>query len=115
MIVEPVVVVILHCSRCNTPWLNDESEAPALWSGLAEIAEAFQGAYGSDVGGWRRTLNERYLCDGCHIVEAGQVVEKPPLAAIDEATVLRAQTGYARKVGQVAAYELLPPAPVEAS
>jgi hypothetical protein len=120
VIVEPVVSVILHCSRCNSPWRDDESESPALWSGMAEVAETFQRAairqtFGSDVGGWRRTPNERYLCEDCHIVEGGMVVEKPPLPAIDEAMVLRAQTDYARKVGKVVAYELLPETPAEAS
>lgn len=116
MIVEPVVCMILHCSRCNTPWLDNESESPALWSGLAEVAETFKRAairhtFGSDVGGWRRTPNERYLCEDCHIVERDEVVEKPPLSAIDEAKVLRAQTEYARQVGRVASYELLPSTP----
>lgn len=116
MIVEPVVSVILHCSRCNTPWLDGETETPAYWSGQAEIGETFQRAavratYGSDVGGWRRTPNDRYLCEDCHIVDGGIVVEKPPLPTIDQAKVLRAQNEYARQVGRVAAYELLPSAP----
>jgi hypothetical protein len=114
VIVEPVVCVILHCSRCNTPWLDLESESPSLWTGLAEIAETFRKASGSDVGGWRRTPAERYLCEDCHIVERGEVVEKPPLRPVEEAAVLRAQVEYARSVGQVAAYELLPPIPAEA-
>ncbi|MEO3869378.1 hypothetical protein ABGB18_11150 [Nonomuraea sp. B12E4] len=116
MIVEPVVSVILHCSRCNTPWLDGETETPAYWSGLAEIAETFKRAalretYGSDVGGWRRTPNERYLCEDCFVVEGGLVVERPPLSAIEEAKVLRAQNEYARQVGKIAAYELLPSTP----
>ena len=115
MIVEPVICVILHCSRCNTPWLDLESETPVWWKDLAEIAKAFQRAGGSDVGGWRRTPNERYLCEDCHIVAQGEVAEKPPPRPVEQATVLRAQVEYARRVGQMAAYELLPSPPVEAS
>ena len=111
MIVEPLVVVILHCSRCNTPYLDGETDAPAYWDGPTLIADVFRMArspFGSDVNGWRRTPDERYLCEGCHIVDGEQVVEKPPLPVIDEAKVWRAQDGYARQVGQVAAYELAP-------
>lgn len=114
MIVEPLVYVILHCSRCNTPWRGDESEAPALWDVPAQIAETFQRAGGSDVGGWRRT-GERYLCEECHIVDRGEVVEREPLRPVEQATVLRAQAEYARRVGEVAAYELAPQMAGEAS
>ena len=118
MIVEPVVCVILHCSRCNTPFLDGETEAPAYWDGLTLIAGVFRQArtpFGSDVNGWRRTPDERYLCEECHVVEGGSVVEKPPLPAIDEAKVRRAHMEYERNVGRVVAYELHPETPEEAS
>lgn len=115
MIVEPVVSVILHCSRCNTPWLDGETETPAYWPGLADISESFRKAFGADVGGWRRTPNERYLCEGCHVLDGDLVVEKPPLPAIDEAKTWRAQDGYAKQYGKAIAYELLPEPAGEAS
>jgi hypothetical protein len=108
VIVEPVICVILRCSRCNSPWLGLEDETPAHWKDVAQIAEAFKRANGCDVGGWRRTPNERYLCEDCHIVDAGQVVEKPPLRPVEQATVLRAHTEYARRVGDMCAFELTP-------
>ena len=114
MIVEPVVIVILHCSRCNAPFLDGETEQPAYWSGPTLVAETFQmpgRPFGLDINGWRRSPDGRYLCEDCHIVDHDEVVEKPPLHTIDEAKVLRAQDGYARLVGRVAAYELLPSAP----
>jgi hypothetical protein len=109
VIVEPVVCVILHCSRCNTPYLDSETDAPAHWDGLTRIADVFRMAR-QDVNGWRRTSSdERYLCEVCHIVEGAEAVEKPPLPAIDEALVIRAQSEYARQVTQVVAYALAPP------
>ncbi|MFD1546960.1 hypothetical protein [Nonomuraea guangzhouensis] len=109
MIVEPVVRVILRCSRCDTPWLDDE-EAVALWVDAAQIEKAFSKLGGGDFYGWRRA-GDLYLCEDCHIVDGGVVVERPPLRPVEQATVLRAQDGYARLVGRVAAYELLPSAP----
>lgn len=114
MIVEPLVVLILHCSRCNTPWLDPDTESVVWWADVDQIADMFKRAVGADVYGWRRA-GDLYLCEGCHIVEGGEVVEKPPLRPVEQAAALRAQAEYARRIGEVAAYELLPQTAGEAS
>jgi hypothetical protein len=103
MIVEPVVSVILHCSRCNTPLLGSQTDTPAYWDTPESIAETFQRAAGKDVCGWRR-VGDRYLCEDCHTVHAGQVVEKSPPRPVEQATTQRMQHRYALQVGQLAAY-----------
>ncbi|MFG1683544.1 hypothetical protein ACGFNP_25470 [Nonomuraea sp. NPDC049269] len=107
MIVEPLVVLILHCSRCNTPWTDPDTESPVWWADVDQIAAMFKQAVGADFYGWRRA-GDLYLCEDCHIVEGGEVVEKAPLRPVEQAAVLRAQTTYARRIGEVAAYELAP-------
>jgi hypothetical protein len=103
MIIEPVVSVILHCSRCNTALLDTETESPACWASEQTIAEEFRKAAGEDVVGWRRD-GDRYLCEDCHIVDGGRVVEKEPLRPVEQMTTLRMQQTYAWRVDQLTAY-----------
>lgn len=94
MVIETVACLVLRCSRCNKPCGNeDEGDGTFHWKTRAELAKAFpQGKEGPD--GWRR-FGDRHLCGDCtEQTPDGAWVEKGPLRAIDEATVVRARLDY---------------------
>lgn len=93
MIVEPVTVLVLHCSRCNKPFTDYEGVAVMWWP----TREVVEGAFADgEYDGWVK-LGDRYLCgDDCwRRTPDGGLVEAGPLSAIDEAVVLRERAGYA--------------------
>lgn len=102
MIVESIVQVILHCSRCNARFredANDEWNDLCHWDSREDIAEQFNKGFG-EYGGWRR-FGDRYVCGGCQISngyaddpDAREAPEPLPSAEADK--VARAQAGYAR-------------------
>jgi hypothetical protein len=99
VIVEPRSVVVLHCSRCNDPFLN-ENDSVALWDDKHAIEDTFHDPDGdTDVDGWLR-FNDRYVCQGCQVDDGGQLIEDPePLPAIEEAVINRTRARYAAAMG----------------
>lgn len=98
MILEPVVWVILHCDRCNAPFLDDETNGVVGWTGSHKIQQTFQDLDGlSDVNRWRR-YGDRYICAECQVPNEDSIpdwIENPePFRAIDTALVVRAQALY---------------------
>ncbi|WP_433364201.1 hypothetical protein [Streptosporangium sp. CA-115845] len=92
MITEPVLVLILHCSRCNKPFTDYETASIVYWP-TREIAEAAFVGDGPD--GWAK-VGDRYLCDGCwHRNRDNAAVEAGPLRAIDDVVAIRERAGYA--------------------
>ncbi|MGW4422574.1 hypothetical protein [Streptosporangium sp. NPDC004631] len=90
MIVEPITVLVLHCSRCNGPWLDDECEEPGHWASREQIKQAFKdGEYAS----WMK-IGSRYLCEDCWAGDHDVCVERPPLKAVDEIRVLKERAAY---------------------
>ena len=113
MIVESVVRVILHCSRCNTPFVDDYDgdDRPILWD-QAELEKAFSDDLAAgfregfeDVQGWIR-LDDRVLCHDCweYTEDGDQRTEKAPLPAVDAAKVTRAQARYEHRTREVTAH-----------
>jgi len=95
LIVEPVLVLVLHCSRCNKPFTEYETAGAMYWPSREVIDGAFAAA-GSEYDGWVK-LGDRYLCGGgCwHRTPDGGVVEEGPVRAIDDAVIVRERAGYA--------------------
>jgi hypothetical protein len=98
-VLETATRVILHCSRCNTPFKDDDYECIVLWD-QEELNNAFSSDFSEwdDVQGWIR-LGDRYLCFGCweydeEDVENEKRVEKAPLPAADADKVAREQLTY---------------------
>jgi hypothetical protein len=98
-VLETVTRVILHCSRCNGPFKDDDYDSIAFWE-QKELNEAFSPDFSEwdDVQGWIR-LGDRYLCFDCwHYDEEDdeneQRIEKPPLPAVDADKVARDQLVY---------------------
>ncbi|TDD97581.1 hypothetical protein [Actinomadura rubrisoli] len=98
MITEAVIRVILHCSRCNTPFVDDDVApgAPILWA-PTELVEVFPSDMNEwdDVQGWMR-VGARVLCPGCWRSDREDALptEITALPAVDAANVVREQTGY---------------------
>jgi hypothetical protein len=66
MIVESVVCVLLHCSRCNRVFredANDEWEGVAHFDTVADITDQFAKGLG-EYGGWRK-FGDRFVCSRC--------------------------------------------------
>lgn len=100
MITETVTRVILHCSRCNAPFVDDDTEQVALWT-QDELDEAFPPDFDewTDCQGWIR-LEDRVLCFGCWGFENEDTddearCEIEPLPVEDAARVTREQMAYA--------------------
>jgi hypothetical protein len=106
MILEPVACLILHCSRCNTPFrddVDDDYSGVDHWPNREAILKQFKGGFG-EYGGWRH-FDNRYVCSRCQISngygddqDAREVPD--PLPAADADKVARVQAGYARAGGR---------------
>jgi len=99
VIIESIVQVILHCSRCNGRFrenANDEWAGICHWDTREEIADQFNKGLGEH-GGWRR-FGDRYVCGGCQISNgygddpnAREVTEPLPAAEADKVARVHAQ------------------------
>jgi hypothetical protein len=94
-ILETVTRLILHCSRCNTPF-KDDDDTVILWT-RKELDETFSQsfAWDNDVQGWIR-LGDRYLCSDCWGWDDAndEGFEYLPLPAADADKVARTQFAY---------------------
>lgn len=97
MIIESVVCVILRCSRCNTPF-TDEDERPINWA-PEDLADAFPANPDpSDDDVWPamrdwHQFGDRVVCPECvYLDDDGVLYENPnPLRAAEADKVARAQ------------------------
>ncbi|GAA3958318.1 hypothetical protein GCM10023085_45940 [Actinomadura viridis] len=96
MILEPTLRVILHCSRCNRPFEDDDYEGSrVLWT-KEEVDKFFPADDCEDVQGWIR-IEGRIVCRDCWTYkdeDEDERIEKPPLPAADADKVARAQASY---------------------
>jgi hypothetical protein len=106
-VLETVTRVILHCSRCNAPFKDDDDYDSIVFWEKQELNEAFSTDFSEwdDVQGWIR-LGDRYLCFGCwHYDEEDDEnekrIEKPPLSAVDADKVIRDQIPYRAEVAEL--------------
>lgn len=100
-VVETVTRLILHCSRCNTPFKDDDYDTVVCWeqTGLDKTFPASFSKF-EDVQGWIR-LGDRILCFDCWTIpddEDETRVECPPLSAADADKVAREQLIYQQQV-----------------
>lgn len=111
MITEAVIRVILHCSRCNAPFADDEYDAGTILWTQDELAKHFPKDFSDwdDVQGWIR-LGDRVVCFACWDYaddDEDARVEKPALPAAEAAKVNRAQAVYPAAEHVVVAVESL--------
>jgi hypothetical protein len=102
VILETVTCLVLHCSRCNTPFrddVDDDYSGVDHWPTRVAILKQFHNDF-AEYGGWRR-FGSRYVCSGCQISNgygddphAREFPEPLPPAEADKVT--RAQAAYAR-------------------
>jgi hypothetical protein len=95
MILQPLLTVVLHCSRCNEA-LKDDDDRLILWN-ETELRGLFPASMQTraDVFGWMR-VGDRVLCPDCWTTgEDEEPVEMPPLPAGEAHNVALFQSAYA--------------------
>lgn len=115
MILESVVCVVLHCSRCNVAFRDDSDDdysGTAHWDNPEAIAEQFNNEH-NEYGGWRR-FDDRYVCSDCQVShgDSAGFADDPnareaeePLPALEADKVTRTQAGYLRDSRHVVQFD----------